>query len=37
VRAAAEPSRWLWYPLDGSVEVGLASPVEKIIRSLKVT
>ncbi|MBL6805326.1 MAG: A/G-specific adenine glycosylase [Pseudomonadales bacterium] len=37
VGAAAEPSRWLWYPLDGSVEVGLASPVEKIIRSLKVT
>ncbi len=35
--AAAEPSRWLWYPLDGSVEVGLAAPVKKIIKSLTVT
>lgn len=36
VDATAETSRWLWYPLDGSVEVGLAAPVEKIIRTLKV-
>ena len=35
--AAAEPERWLWYPLDGSIEVGLAAPVKKIIKSLSAT
>jgi A/G-specific adenine glycosylase len=35
--AATEPERWLWYPLDGSVQVGLAAPVKKIIKSLSAT
>lgn len=30
----AESDRWLWYPLDNSVQVGLAAPVSKILKSL---
>ena len=37
INAAAEPERWLWYPLDGSIEVGLAAPIKKIIKSLSAT
>ncbi len=29
-----ESERWLWYPLDGSLKVGLAAPVDKLLRSL---
>ena len=30
----AETSRWLWYPLDHSLEVGLAAPVKKLLSRL---
>jgi A/G-specific adenine glycosylase len=30
----AESDRWLWYPLDHSLEVGLAAPVKKLLTSL---
>ena len=30
----AESDRWLWYPLDHSVEVGLAAPVKKLLSRL---
>ncbi|MGI9250363.1 MAG: A/G-specific adenine glycosylase [Pseudohongiellaceae bacterium] len=30
----AESKRWLWYPLDNSVEVGLAAPVKKLLNRL---
>lgn len=34
LNSSQEPGRWLWYPLDGSVEVGLAAPVDKLLRRL---
>jgi A/G-specific adenine glycosylase len=30
----AETDRWLWYPLDHSLEVGLAAPVKKLLNNL---
>lgn len=30
----ADSNRWLWYPLDHSLEVGLAAPVKKLLSSL---
>ena len=33
--AVADSDRWLWYPLDHSVEVGLAAPVKKLLTRLK--
>lgn len=30
----ADSNHWLWYPLDHSVEVGLAAPVKKLLNSL---
>ena len=30
----ADSDRWLWYPLDYSVEVGLAAPVKKLLTSM---
>lgn len=33
----AEGGKWLWYPLDHSLEVGLAAPVKKLLSSLHVT
>lgn len=30
----AESNRWLWYPLDHSLEVGLAAPVKKLLSNL---
>jgi len=30
----AESDSWLWYPLDHSVEVGLAAPVKKLLNKL---
>ena len=30
----AENDRWLWYPLDHSLEVGLAAPVKKLLSKL---
>ncbi len=30
----AETDRWLWYPLDHSLEVGLAAPVKKLLSRL---
>ena len=30
----AESDRWLWYPLDHSVEVGLAAPIKKLLGRL---
>jgi len=30
----AETDRWLWYPLDHSLEVGLAAPVKKLLTKL---
>lgn len=32
--AVADSDRWLWYPLDHSVEVGLAAPVKKLLTRL---
>lgn len=32
--AVMDSSRWLWYPLDNSVEVGLAAPVRKLLNQL---
>ena len=32
----AETDHWLWYPLDHSVEVGLAAPVKKLLSKLAV-
>ena len=32
--SVAETDRWLWYPLDHSVEVGLAAPVKKLLSNL---
>lgn len=34
ISSCAEPDRWLWFPLDGSVKVGLAAPVEKLLNAL---
>lgn len=31
----ADSDRWLWYPLDHSIEVGLAAPVKKLLTSLQ--
>tara|TARA_A100000164_G_C21664739_1_gene656671 strand:- start:273 stop:761 length:489 start_codon:yes stop_codon:yes gene_type:complete len=31
---AADSDRWLWYPLDHSLEVGLAAPVKKLLSRL---
>ncbi len=31
----ADSDRWLWYPLDHSVKVGLAAPVKKLLTELK--
>lgn len=33
-KQVAESDRWLWYPLDHSVEVGLAAPVKKLLTAL---
>ena len=30
----AESDRWLWHPLDGTVQVGLAAPVKKLLQAL---
>ena len=30
----AESDRWLWYPLDHTLEVGLAAPVKKLLNNL---
>jgi len=30
----ADSDRWLWYPLDHSLEVGLAAPVRKLLAGL---
>jgi A/G-specific adenine glycosylase len=30
----ADSDRWLWYPLDHSLEVGLAAPVKKLLTTL---
>ncbi len=30
-----EPERWLWYPLDQSVPVGLAAPVKQLLQRLR--
>ncbi len=30
----ADSDRWLWYPLDHSLEVGLAAPVKKLLSQL---
>ena len=32
--SAADSDRWLWYPLDHSLEVGLAAPVKKLLSRL---
>lgn len=32
--AIAESDRWLWYPLDHSLQVGLAAPVKKLLTRL---
>jgi len=32
--AVAEKDRWLWYPLDHSIEVGLAAPIKKLLSQL---
>ncbi len=32
--SVAESGRWLWYPLDHSLEVGLAAPVKKLLNTL---
>lgn len=29
-----DSNRWLWYPLDHSLEIGLAAPVEKLLHQL---
>jgi A/G-specific adenine glycosylase len=34
MNSIADSDRWLWYPLDHSVEVGLAAPVKKLLSSL---
>lgn len=33
-REFAEPRRYIWYPLDGSMEVGLAAPIKKLLARL---
>ena len=33
-REFAEPQRYIWYPLDGSIEVGLAAPIKKLLARL---
>lgn len=30
----ADSDRWLWYPLDHSLQVGLAAPVKKLLSKL---
>ena len=30
-----DSDRWLWYPLDHSLEVGMAAPIKKLLSSLK--
>lgn len=30
-----ESDRWLWYPLDHSIEVGLAAPIKKLLSRLQ--
>ena len=32
--SAADSDRWLWYPLDHSIDVGLAAPVKKLLSRL---
>jgi A/G-specific adenine glycosylase len=32
--AVMDSGRWLWYPLDNPVEVGLAAPVKKLLQRL---
>lgn len=32
--AIADSDRWLWYPLDHSLQVGLAAPVKKLLNQL---
>ncbi len=32
-----ETQRWLWYPLDASIAVGLAAPVKELLRRLRQT
>ncbi len=34
VDGIADSNRWLWYPLDHSLEVGLAAPVKKLLSQL---
>ena len=34
VAGAADSERWLWYPLNHSLEVGLAAPVKKLLSGL---
>ncbi|MDA1372725.1 MAG: A/G-specific adenine glycosylase [Proteobacteria bacterium] len=34
IAGVAEKDRWLWYPLDHSMEVGLAAPVKKLLSRL---
>ena len=31
---AADSDRWLWYPVDHSLEVGIAAPVKKLLSIL---
>ncbi|MDP1930600.1 MAG: A/G-specific adenine glycosylase [Gammaproteobacteria bacterium] len=32
---AMEPGRWLWYPLDQSIPVGLAAPIKELLLRLQ--
>ena len=34
IDVVAENDRWLWYPLDHSLEVGLAAPVKKLLSNI---
>lgn len=34
IGAVADSDRWLWYPLDHSLQVGLAAPVKKLLNRL---
>ena len=34
IAGVAEKDRWLWYPLDNSMEVGMAAPVKKLLSRL---
>lgn len=33
-RQIADSNRWLWYPLDHSLQVGLAAPIKKLLSDL---